>query len=221
MTSKTAWARERIDEALREEVEAGTVSYNDLERTKEFASNAVRYQYYTTFSGAGAVAGTVFYRHWYRRQPFNLRSLVFLPLVYTLGSAPGWFAQAHAFKQYQRDLDDPKNTIRLLMKGRGVVVLTGNDDPKHGKSLQMDAESFDESNQKGSRWEELRKEANIARPSTWDRIRQKNHETPGHVAAPPSSSTQMTQDLHSSPEKEIEQAKFDALLEAERKMSES
>lgn len=216
------WARDTIDKALREDVEAGTVSYNDLERTKKFASDAIHYQYYATFAGVGAVAGTVFYQHWYRRRPFNLRSLVLLPLVYTVGSAPFWLIQASAFRQYQRSLENRETTMKALLKSRGMVVLTAGEDPQRARDQPVDNASGTD-NHPGSRWEELRRKAGTAEPSSWDRIRQSHEKArynaqPKQARATPSSGE--TEDT-SSYERDIEQAKFDALLEAERKMSDS
>jgi hypothetical protein len=68
--------------------------------------------------------------------------------------------------------------------------------------------------QQDSRWAELRKASGSVTNSTWDSIRQ-SHERAGTSQRPPTGNNV---DAEAQDDRQTEQAKFDALLEAERKM---
>lgn len=65
------------------------------------------------------------------------------------------------------------------------------------------------------RWDEIRKEPGTAHPSSWDEIRQSHERVRVQPSNSPPAEGVAVNDRHK------EQAKFDALLEAERKISET
>lgn len=52
--------------------------------------------------------------------------------------------KASAFRRYQHELEDPKATMKALLKTRGIVVLTSGEDPNHGQPQQAGVERFQE-----------------------------------------------------------------------------
>jgi len=126
--------------------------------------------------------------------------------------------QAKAFSSYVKSLDDPEsvaNVSKKYMGADGHLAVDARPDAEmdsHAPQSSPDGGANGREESTGrSRWDELRKEAAGASPSTWDKIRENkersriNNETGG---APQGD------DLS-------EQQQFDALLEAERKMSRS
>ena len=73
-----------------------------------------------------------------------------------------------------------------------------------------------------SRWDELRKGAGSAGASTWDRIREENERTRMKRPSEDGNETEkhaLDDDDDEATHRKVEQEKFDALLEAERKLS--
>ncbi|KAF8496654.1 hypothetical protein JB92DRAFT_3125972 [Gautieria morchelliformis] len=235
---RVAFTRDRVEELLRPELEDGTITWNDFERTKRFAS--VNRTYWPvcrshklttdillakTVTGSLSAASMVYYGHWYRRPPWSKLSLLLIaPIAYTVGTFPGAIAQMLAVRRFRRDLEDPNGLLAAL--GRRVrLALTGSGDrdSKHIQSYPPssveDANSTSSSDSQG-RWAEIRRASAAATTSTWDNIRQA-HERP-KTNQPESSDASLghsDDSLGHSDDSRTEQAKFDALLEAERKIS--
>ncbi|KAF8592091.1 hypothetical protein K439DRAFT_631423 [Ramaria rubella] len=224
--------RDNVERMLLPEVEAGSISWHDFERTKQYAS--VNRKLWPTATAVLTATSAIYYGYWHRKQP-KLSVLIIAPFAYVVGLFPGLIGQVLAARRFHNDLEDPRGvkeaiTRRIRLSGdfpnspqsKGQEDTSKNDSQSgpllspvpyianyiSGIVMHMNGQG----NAPQDRWAELRKASIVSTTSTWDIIRQTHERSAGEGQEAEFNTAEQD-------DNQTEQAKFDALLEAERKMS--
>ncbi|KAG1755188.1 uncharacterized protein EDB91DRAFT_1233942 [Suillus paluster] len=230
-------SRTRTVELLQPELEKGVITQHDFDTATRFLPGGHRH--WPAIYGVGAAGATLGYGHSMARPRWSHTKLVWGSGAATLvGMVFGQVRQVLAHRQFTEALENPGGFIEALQNidrrlgGDGHLGFTLERIRKDGARLDDTATSGSREHgpemvtgstqaaQPKNRWEEIR--AVNARSSgyvsSWDTIRQRHERN-----RLPNSTSSQSHDLppSASDDRAAEQAKFDAILEAERSRGQS
>ncbi|KAI0321366.1 hypothetical protein OF83DRAFT_1100007 [Amylostereum chailletii] len=248
MISSVSWlhdtfhSKEATQRLLSPELEAGTISYHDFQAACDFypSSGIRRYQFAAPVLGSTAASAYTFYR-WSRRPPLPGRFWLSQSFGVVAGCAAGVWLTVRAHSNFMRSLDDQKAFFRALEN-----VYKRLENP-HAHAHAPVSENPDASDPAWPDSPPSTASAPSPRPqsaprpsSKWDEIRIANNPQNGGVRTAwdrlrhPQTPARRTQDAPSDPSdarepnpsdaddsRAAEQAKFDAMLDAERRKAET
>ncbi|EMD42227.1 hypothetical protein CERSUDRAFT_110760 [Gelatoporia subvermispora B] len=233
-----------VHEMLRPDLEAGIINYHDYELAAMFLPGSHRHYpklYAATFGLSLAAFGYLRKPRWSRT-----RILVASSTAALFGMLQGHVSQVRAMNKFKQQLEDPGAFAKALvhchqrtgiMEKHRWMLPPGAEQQLSGKNTQADEQAWSVDSQplaaSGSssvdqrvelpatspesedrprtRWDELRvaNARNVASDSSWESLRQ-IHERQQVSTSQPDDQPEMD-------ERALEQAKFDALLEEERR----
>ncbi|KAL4064919.1 hypothetical protein V8B97DRAFT_1919869 [Scleroderma yunnanense] len=233
-------SRERTFELLRPELENNVLTQHDFDLAVMFLPGTHRH--WPLLYASGAAGGAVCYGYYAARPRWGQRKMsIFGGAAFALGMMYGGFRRFVAHRQFSEALEDPEGFVTTLshvhkrLGGDGNIGFTLRRIPKqrdmdadndhNSQHPEIASESWKHSDTSGSetgnqttafksRWDEIRaaNARGVGQHSTWDVIRQR-HER--HKVSSPSS----TGDESANNEQEdrvVAQARFEAMVEAER-----
>ncbi|KAI0051673.1 hypothetical protein FA95DRAFT_1675707 [Auriscalpium vulgare] len=230
-------SRARTEELLRPELDDGTITQRDFDAARDFYSNIRSYHYYATLYGiAGSTAAFAYGAT--RRPPMSWGRMSFLGAFMSAGGVVyGMVRRANAHQSFVSALEDRPGFFRALehvnARTGGPLPLglptesspgrrVGNpeqepSDKWTGSGAVNDSSSSDSHQARApSRWDEIRiiNTRNAGKRSAWEELRANQHRFPTSTAQVIPTASDSGDDLAS------EQAKFNAMLEEERKKAE-
>ncbi|KAI6136718.1 hypothetical protein F5141DRAFT_1209029 [Pisolithus sp. B1] len=238
--TSTFRSRERTVELLRPELENNVLTQHDFDLAVRFLPGS--HSHWPMLYGSGAAGATALYGYRVARPPWGQRkSVIFGGVAFVAGMMYGGFRRFVAHRQFSEALENPEGFVLALshvhkrLGGDGNIGFTLRRVQRRKDDVPVDTGDYPRSSETGfenltpsestrsnnpnssvgfkSRWDEIRaaNARNIGQQSTWDAIRQRQERSRIPVSSP--NNDQSTEERE---DRAAAQARFEAMLEAER-----